>query len=320
MSLISVIVPVYNVEKYLTLCVNSILNQTFKDFEVILIDDGSTDNSGTLCDNFAKVDQRIKVIHKKNEKQGAARNCGVRIAKSDLISFVDSDDYISETYLEDLYKIFKKTSCNIVCCNYIKGRDTNAFNTAFDVCPFSQINIDDNEMSNLFKRGNYFWICWCKLIKKEILLRYPFPEGVYYEDNAVVSKWIYDSGKLAILDKKLYFYRINDSGTTKGVNKHHIDYSNALEAQIVFFSNKNYTKTTKLIFDEYLRFTTHIFFTKEKRTKAEAIYLKDRVRFMITNYGNLLKKDDIYGNRIIHPLISYIFRFKRKILRLFKKS
>ena len=172
MTLISVIVPVYNVENYLTECVNSILNQTFKDFELILIDDGSTDNSGVLCDKFAELDSRVKVIHKKNEKQGAARNCGVRFANSDLISFVDSDDYISSTYLEDLYKVYKNNHSSIICCDYIKGRNGVTFDSQDNSCNLTKVTIDDTEMSNLFKKGNYFWICWCKLIKKEFLLKY----------------------------------------------------------------------------------------------------------------------------------------------------
>ena len=320
MTLISVIVPVYNVENYLTECVDSILNQTFKDFELILIDDGSTDNSGVLCDKFAELDSRVKVIHKKNEKQGAARNCGVRFAKGELVSFVDSDDYISSTYLEDLYKVYKNNDSSIVCCDYIKGRNGVTFDFQDNSCNLTKITIDDTEISNLFKRGNYFWICYCKLIKKEFLIKYPFPEGVYFEDNAVVFKWIYDCGKLTILDKKLYFYRINDSGTTKGANKHHIDYVKALETQVVFFANKQYKSTATLILQEYLKFTTHIFYAKEKRSTEEAVYLKHRIHFMINNYGYLLKKDDIYGNKVIHPIINYAVRFKRKIMRLVKKS
>ena len=320
MTLISVIVPVYNVENYLKECVDSILNQTFKDFELILIDDGSTDNSGVLCDKFADLDPRVKVIHKKNEKQGAARNCGVRFAKSDLISFVDSDDYISSTYLEDLYKVYRNNDSSIVCCDYIKGRNGVAFDSENNSCNLTKITVDDTEMSNLFKKGNYFWICWCKLIKKDFLLKYPFPEGVYYEDNAVVFKWIHECGKLTILDKKLYFYRINNSGTTKGANRHEVDYINALENQMVFFANENYNKTAKLVFNEYLKYTNYVYYKRKIRTKNEAQTIKNRTRFFIKTYGYLLEKDQIYGNRIVHPLRGQFYRLYRNLKRACYKA
>ncbi|HAQ0795523.1 TPA: glycosyltransferase, partial [Enterococcus faecium] len=103
MCRISIIVPVYNVEKYLKKCVDSILGQTFTDFELLLIDDGSTDNSGSICDELAKTDNRIKVIHKENGGLSDARNIGIEVAKGDFIGFIDSDDYIDEDMYAFLY-------------------------------------------------------------------------------------------------------------------------------------------------------------------------------------------------------------------------
>ena len=123
MSEISIIVPVYNVEKYLENCIESILNQTFKDFELILVDDGSTDNSGKICDIYEKKDSRIKVIHKNNGGLSSARNAGLDIACGKYVGFIDSDDSIHPRMYEILYDLIKKYESDISCCNYKKIYD-----------------------------------------------------------------------------------------------------------------------------------------------------------------------------------------------------
>ena len=123
MPLISVIVPVYNVEKYLDRCVKSILRQTYKDFELILVDDGSPDKCPSMCDEWAKKDERIHVIHQKNQGLSAARNNALKKAKGNYISFIDSDDWISDDMLEDLLKLLFKYKADISVCNFFKTSD-----------------------------------------------------------------------------------------------------------------------------------------------------------------------------------------------------
>lgn len=119
--MISVIVPVYNVESYLQESVDSILKQTYKDFEIILIDDGSEDLSGKICDKYAALDSRVKVIHTINQGQGAARNSGLSLAQGEYIAFVDSDDVVHPDYLKEMYRLAKDNLADIVCCDSIKG-------------------------------------------------------------------------------------------------------------------------------------------------------------------------------------------------------
>ena len=119
MSEISIIIPVYNVEKYLERCLESVLSQTFKEIEILLIDDGSTDSSGVICDDFAKKDTRIRVIHKKNGGLSSARNCGIENATSPLLGFVDSDDYIDPDMYEVLYNELKKADADIAMCDLV---------------------------------------------------------------------------------------------------------------------------------------------------------------------------------------------------------
>lgn len=116
--MISVIIPIYNVEEYLEKCVNSVLNQTYSDLEIILVDDGSTDNSGKICDELKNKDNRIIVIHQENQGLSAARNAGIAKALGEYIAFVDSDDYIMEDMYETLYKNLEKTDADISICKY----------------------------------------------------------------------------------------------------------------------------------------------------------------------------------------------------------
>ena len=124
-DLISVIVPVYNVEKYLVQCINSILNQTIKNLEIILVDDGSLDNSGKICDEFSKKDDRIVAIHKENNGLSSARNAGLEIANGNYIGFVDSDDWLDEHMYEILLKLIKENNSDISCCDFFKTADSN---------------------------------------------------------------------------------------------------------------------------------------------------------------------------------------------------
>ena len=126
-NLISVIVPVYNVEKYLDKCINSLINQSYNNLEIILIDDGSTDNCGEICDKYALKDNRIKVIHKKNEGLSAARNLGISISKGDYIIFIDSDDWVDKEILLKLLNLIKKYNSDIAVCDYLLTYDENEY-------------------------------------------------------------------------------------------------------------------------------------------------------------------------------------------------
>ena len=122
---VSVVVPVYNVEKYLKRCLNSLVNQTLKDIEIVIIDDGSTDNSPNICDEYAKQDQRIKVIHKDNQGLGFARNTGLKEVSGEYVGFVDSDDFVEVDTYEKLYTLAKKENVDMITCNYFSFNSTN---------------------------------------------------------------------------------------------------------------------------------------------------------------------------------------------------
>lgn len=244
---ISVIVPVYNSKEYLQRCVESILNQSLQNFELILIDDGSTDGSGELCESFVSLSDSvtIRVIHQENQGQSVARNHGARIAKGQWICFIDSDDYVSKDYLEILYHTATEYNVDISTCDYIefekKVERTDAQNNEMILTT----EITDSKICELLSERGIIWCPWAKLIKKSIVLKYPFVVGKYYEDNAVVCKWLYEAKTIANTICQLYYYQVNPEGTTKnGFTVKQLDYLWALEEQIQFYKKVGYCQAS----------------------------------------------------------------------------
>lgn len=233
MPAISVIVPVYNAEKYIDRCVKSIINQTFSDFELILVDDGSPDNSGALCDEWSKKDSRIKVIHQRNVGAGAARNVGLAIAKGDYINFVDSDDWIDPSMYEILYNLILKTSATIAMTGMIsKSRYEQSIR--IDATKIHYIIKDTKEMLKRFFRVNgedssIISVCG-RLINRKILQNFRFVEGTISEDVSAAFFLCINSPKTVVIDSPMYNYFQNSSGVTKSrVTKRDFEYIQAFQ-------------------------------------------------------------------------------------------
>lgn len=205
---ISVIVPVYNVADYLEECVISIINQTYKNLEIILVDDGSTDNSSKICDDFSKKDTRIKVIHKENGGIGKARNSGVELATGEYFAFIDSDDCIKETFIEELYKLLKETDSDIAGCRFYR----NVPNTTDYVYPkesedYNFITDSEGIMKRLYNDMGVFCVVWNKLYKKDIIKKHPFTDVKIAEDAYIMREYMFEAKKIAWTSKALYMYR-----------------------------------------------------------------------------------------------------------------
>lgn len=170
-ELISVIIPVYNAEKYLEKCINSILVQSFERFELILVDDGSTDSSGTICDSYAERDSRVKAFHKQNEGVSAARDFGVAHSKGEYIAFIDADDYIAEDYLKILYHDINKYHADIACCNSSLLCDEKEI-VSYDCVLENRIIKNKAEYVRDYSHKLYCRVVWAKLIRKKLLDRH----------------------------------------------------------------------------------------------------------------------------------------------------
>lgn len=207
MPLISVIVPVYNVEKYLDACVESIVNQTYKELEIILVDDGSPDRCPEMCDAWAKKDSRIKVIHKENGGLSDARNCGMKVATGEYIGFVDSDDLIHPQMFEKLFDVISKTNADIAQCNYIKFSDYLSVNFECNSQKNDVIILNSHDAVNDLLKGKTIDTISCnKLYKSYVALKVDFEVGRINEDVLWTYRVIASCNIIASFDEKLYWY------------------------------------------------------------------------------------------------------------------
>ncbi len=213
-DLISIIVPVYNVEKYIRKCIDSILNQTYINLEIILIDDGSLDNSGKICDEYAKNDKRIIVIHKKNGGLSEARNTGLDIAKGKYVCFIDSDDYVEKDYVEFLYKILIDNRCRMSICSHTVIYENGK---KFDLSTYKKEVLDTQTvLERMLYHNGIDLSAWAKLYDIKLFENVRFPIGRLFEDAATTYKLICKCDKIACGQISKYNYMIrNNSITTK---------------------------------------------------------------------------------------------------------
>lgn len=205
--LISIIVPVYKVEKYLSKCVNSIINQTYKNLQIILVDDGSPDNCGAICDDYAKTDSRIIVIHKPNGGLSDARNAGIEVSEGEYISFVDSDDWLLPDFYQHCYSVLMEYKADMVACplcSFNEGQEIVNIHMSGDII----ILDDEMAMESMFHSDGIPWCGQAKLYKKELLGDIRFPKGLLMEDKATSYKLFSKCKKIVFSKKEGYMYLV----------------------------------------------------------------------------------------------------------------
>lgn len=234
MPLISIVVPVYNVARWLPICMKSIFNQTFTDFEVILVDDGSSDKSGILCDQYVAEDSRVKVIHQTNGGLSTARNVGTAIAKGDYVTYIDSDDYVEPYYLKMLYQAIETTGAELAVARFDKVRPRDSIVLKQAIYNGKIVCWDSQQATSEMALGkNNSIISCCKLGKRELYIKYPFETGKYHEDIRNTYLLIHDCKKIASVDVVVYHYVMHEGSiTTKKLvsEKQIIDFYEAMES------------------------------------------------------------------------------------------
>lgn len=214
----SVIIPVYKVEKYLNACVDSVLHQSFQDFEVILVDDGSPDSCPDICDNYARDDRRVRVIHQKNAGLAAARNSGTKVANGEYICYIDSDDYLSNNNVFQL--LADKTFDSPDIINY-KFQEWYEIDGHISDCKF-QYNVPTEGRSlsqiycSLIDKDAYYNSAWSKIIKRSLLVanNISFEEGLLGEDNEWYYHVVMSASTVKLIDEPLYIYRRRQGSIT----------------------------------------------------------------------------------------------------------
>lgn len=232
--LISIIVPVYNVELYLEKCIKSILSQSYQKIELILVDDGSVDKSGMLCDRYAAEDGRIIVIHKENGGLSSARNAGLDRAKGDFVGFVDSDDYVTEDFCETLLQAIIKENADMAVCNYLRvDENYNIIRENNDYLPITDACINaDQYMERYCGQFGWFYVIACnKLYKKELFTELRYPEGKQHEDAFVIHRLVYLCDRIACVQKPLYYYVRRKGSIMSTVSIKNMDLGEALVDQ-----------------------------------------------------------------------------------------
>ena len=296
LPIISVIVPVYNVEKYLKRCVDSILNQDMKEIEIILVNDGSTDSSPSICDKYIKEDSRIKVIHKKNSRVAAARNDGIRVATGKYISFIDSDDWIESNMYKSMYEKAEEFNVDFIMCDLSKKGVDKSYNVSQ---PISSGFYDKERIKNelfpcliMFENIEFpptISNCTC-LFKREFLIKNNifYDEDIHYcEDSIFGSKAMYNANRFYYMKNKYFYnYFYNSNSTTSTYNKNKWDSYIKINEKMEKYFNKSDFDFSRQIKINMLYFTLNmlsengksnlVFIEKSKNCKE--IMCNNRVR------------------------------------------
>ena len=277
--IISVIVSVYNIEKYIARAVESVCNQTYQDLEIILVDDGSTDNSGIICDEFATKDSRIKVLHKANGGLSSARNEGVKIAAGEYIAFVDGDDWIEERMYEDMILAIQKYHADIAICNYKAVGKDNVSDTSTDKIAV----FEGRETLKVFIEEDIRYqiqnAAWNKLYKRSLMGDLRFPEGKLFEDIVYTTKLLAKSQRCVYLDKAYYNYIFDRSDSimnSKKVERLLTDQVPAYKEKgefLLSIGEKELFLTHQFFF--YKRMLLHYKEAKEKKPEGYEKFIRD---------------------------------------------
>lgn len=199
-ELVSVIVPVYNVEEYVDTCLRSITEQTYSDLEILVVDDGSTDSSGNRCDAWSRKDSRIRVIHQKNQGLSAARNAAIDVCTGDWITFIDSDDEVDRKYVEILLGLARKYNVSISQCL--------SADIQLSVQPQMQVESGAMDSRDFLLSDHYRTMAWGKIYERGIFAKARYPYGKIHEDVALTYKLVYEAGKIAYTKQVLYFCNV----------------------------------------------------------------------------------------------------------------
>ena len=320
-KLISIIVPVYNVEKYLEKCVYSILNQSYKNLEVILVNDGSNDNSGKICDELSREDSRIKVYHKDNGGLSDARNYGVAKANGEYVGFVDSDDYIDQYMYENLYKAIRKYNTQIAECGITRVYKNNKLRPHYDGEEYSLVVDREGYLKEYLENKKVYGAAVCKLLSIDLAKVLKFPDGKVYEDVFYTLELLKKVDKYTLISGNYYYYYIRgNSITTKKFSSRDMDYIEIID-KIGEYTLNNYSKLKEKLFIRqgfaYLSIFNQIIQLNDYRQIPEYSIIIDKLKNIRSNiiFNKLAPK----SLKIAIILLNINEGLYKKVLKKYKK-
>ena len=262
--ILSIIVPAYNIEKYLKRCLDSILNQSYTNFECIVVNDGSIDGTKSICDEYADKDDRVIVIHQENGGLSVARNNAMKKARGKYISFIDGDDYIMETYCETLINLLEKNNADIAKCDYHKGILSDVEDVRIEIVSgkkFTEDLIQDKIGSQL----------WQYVYKKELWNDIVSPKGRYAQDMMILHEVTNKAKNIVVTNKKLYFYFIDRDDSTSNAGKKKVkgafDRAIAFKERYIFARKNGYDGQCDFILNKVLEFYNNALTMKKSNEK-----------------------------------------------------
>ena len=310
---ISIIVPIYNVEKYLNKCVESIVNQTYKNLEIILVDDGSVDNCPAICDMWAKKDSRVKVIHKQNGGLSDARNFGLDIMQGEYVAFVDSDDYVEKDYIEKLYSAIIQNNADLAVCDY------NTVDETYNILDKSKQDLKEkvynaeNKFDYLFcETGIQYIVAWNKLYNIEIFKSLRYVKNKIHEDEYIIYDVINHCKNIVTIRDRLYNYLIRANSITgsKQPNIRMLDAVDAFKYRLSKLNNNS--KYFSLVLNQYF-YSFVLTYNKVKSNKELRKIVIERYNEEYRKYSKFLKA---FKNKLKYFLFRY---FKKVALKLLIK-
>lgn len=311
-DLISIVVPVYNVENYLEKCINTIIEQTYKNIEIILVDDGAKDNSGKICDKYEKEDNRIKVIHKMNGGLSDARNAGINIAKGKYIAFIDSDDFIDNEMIQILYKNLIETDSDISICgvNVIQDEKIQKENNKENKL---EIVSKEQAYKNLYNnKALETVVAWNKLYKITLFDEIRYPKGKINEDAFIIHKLINKTNRIVYTSNKMYYYiKRKDSIMGRKFNIKRLDELEAFEKRMEFFKQNKMQELYEKTMYRYCASNRYCYIN------IEDIEVKKKLNKEFLNKCELLKGAQYLSKKEkikMFILKNFIFVYKLNIL------
>lgn len=306
-ELISVIIPVYKVEAYLTACVESVLAQTYEQFEIILVDDGSPDNCPAMCDGFAARDSRIRVIHQKNGGLSAARNAGIDAARGEYLAFLDSDDLWTPVFLERLCRAAQETGADFAVCLFRRFRDEPP--KALPVSVSAEILSRQEAFECLFGvRNENMVVAPNKLYRRCLFDSIRYPVGKLHEDEAVIHEIIGAAERIAWLEEEHYLYRESlNSITTAKFNLRRLDETYAKEQRIAYFERRgmqDLADRTKIV---YLSNLMRLYRSVQAQV-ADKAAAKDACSWIYARFCELCTQELVKGQSFKARLRYWLFR------------
>ena len=307
-DMVSIIIPVYNAEQYIKRCITSILDQTYTNLQVIIINDGSTDMSGTICKEFQMYDRRIDYYEQKNGGAGAAKNAGLINSKGDYICFIDSDDFISNDYIQYLVNLLKTHDSDIAQASYISGFDSK----------FPRTNQKEKIIeydNSIFQSNHYKSVVWGKVYRRELFNNLSFSPGRRIDDETIIYKLYFIAKKTVYSNlKKYYYYQSPNSVMRNQINEIDYDFITTFEERIEYFTNHN---RTDLIDVTISRLCLSIIVKLSKNTHI-ADYDYDKLLAIYRKYSKLIKHSSNVNYKI--KIIIRVFGFSPQAMIFFLKQ